>query len=165
MSAGDGSDGPEKLTNPLSPWMTVPPLDKTAVGAALVMAMVDIYPGMPSVPTLPQLQLPLRQLLIAMAGGAVAIVVLSRFLPHTSVYRKIISHTASGMKTEAVVEKQKVARLGQTGVTISPLRPGGKAQFGDDILDVISEGDMVEKGKPVRIIGYTGTEAVIEVVG
>src|SRR2546427_8964798 len=34
---------------------------------ALVMAMVDIYPGMPSVPSLPQLELPIRQILIAMA--------------------------------------------------------------------------------------------------
>ena len=131
---------------------------------ALVMAMVDIYPGMPSVPTLPQLQLPLRQLMIAMAGGAAAILVLSRFLPQTSVYRKLISQTASGVKTEAVVEQRKISRLGQTGVTISPLRPGGKAQFGNDILDVISEGDMVDKGKAVRIIGYSGTEAIVEVV-
>ena len=100
----------------------------------------------------------------AMAGGAAAILVLSRFLPQTSVYRKLISQTASGVKTEAVVEQRKISRLGQTGVTISPLRPGGKAQFGNDILDVISEGDMVDKGKAVRIIGYSGTEAIVEVV-
>src|SRR5436190_4625932 len=36
---------------------------------ALVMAMVDIYPGMPGVPTLPQLRMPIEQILIAMAGG------------------------------------------------------------------------------------------------
>ena len=130
---------------------------------ALVMAMVDIYPGMPSVPTLPQLELPIRQILIAMAGGAVAIVVLSRFLPKTSVYRKIVSQSASGVKTEMAVEKQKISRQGQLGVTISPLRPGGKAQFGDEILDVISQGDMVPVGTRVKIIGSSGSGAVVEV--
>jgi len=131
---------------------------------ALIMAMVDIYPGMPSIPTLPQLEFPIRQLLIAMAGGAVSILVLSRFLPHTSVYRKLVSQSASGVKTEAVVEQQKFSRLGQVGVTVSPLRPGGKAQFGEQILDVISEGDMVERGQPVRVVGFSGKEAVVEVL-
>ena len=37
-------------------------------------------------------------------------------------------------------------------MTISPLRPGGKAQFGDAILDVMSQGDMLPKGTAVRII-------------
>jgi len=131
---------------------------------ALVMAMVDIYPGMPSVPSLPQLQLPIQQILIAMAGGVVAILVLSRFLPTTSVYRKLVSQTASGMKTELVVEKQKISRQGHIGVTISPLRPGGKAKFGDEILDVISQGDMVPPGTRVRIIGSSGAEPLVEVV-
>jgi len=132
---------------------------------ALIMAMVDIYPGMPSVPSLPQLRLPIEQILIAMAGGAAAILILSRFLPQTSVYRKIISQSASGMKTEAAIEKQKASRQGQTGVTISPLRPGGKARFGDEILDVISQGDMIDRGTRVRIVGYSGSEALVELVG
>jgi len=132
---------------------------------ALIMAMVDIYPGMPSVPTLPQLRLPVQQILIAMAGGAVAILILSRYLPRTSLYRKVISQSVSGMKTEAVIEKQKTLRQGQVGVAISPLRPGGKAQFGEEILDVVSEGDLVERGAKVKIIGYSGTDAVVEVVG
>ena len=131
---------------------------------ALVMAMVDIYPGMPSIPSLPQLRLPMQQILIAMGGGAAAILILSRFLPRTSVYHKLVSQSASGVKTEAAVEKQKASRQGQIGMTISPLRPGGKAQFGDEILDVISQGDLVAKGTRVRIIGYSGTEALVEVL-
>src|ERR1043166_9310122 len=131
---------------------------------ALIMAMVDIYPGMPSMPTLLQLRLPIQNILYAMAGGAVAIILLSRFLPKTPVYRKIVSQSASGMKTELVFEKQKANLHGRIGVAISPLRPGGKAQFGDDVIDVISQGDLVEAGAKVRIISYSGTEAVVEVL-
>jgi len=132
--------------------------------AAILMAMVDMYPGMPPVPTLPQLRFPLQTVLIATAGGVVAILGLSRILPKTSVYRAVVSQSASGMRTEAAQAQQKVTLQGQKGVTVSPLRPGGKAQFGDQILDVISQGDMVPKGAPVRVIGYSGTQAIVELV-
>ena len=67
---------------------------------------------------------------------------------------------ASGVET---AQKQE-ERIGQVGVALSPLRPGGKAQFGEQILDVITQGDMISKGQPVRIIGHSGTEAVVEAV-
>jgi membrane-bound serine protease (ClpP class) len=54
--------------------------------------------------------------------------------------------------------------LGKTGVTISALRPGGKAQFGDAILDVMSQGDMLEKGRAVRIVSFSAGAAVVEAV-
>jgi len=130
---------------------------------ALIMAMVDIYPGMPSLPSLPQLKLPIQNILIAMAGGGVAIGILSRVLPKTTFYGKLVSQSASGVRTEVTQEKQRTARLGQTGLAISTLRPGGKAQFGDEILDVISQGELVPKGTKVKIIGYSGGEAIVEV--
>ena len=132
---------------------------------ALVMAMVDVYPGMPALPTFRMLELPLRDLFIAFLGGAVAVVVLSRWLPKTSFYGKLVSQSASGVTTEAKLEQRQISRLGQVGVAISALRPGGKAQFGNEILDVISQGELIDKGQQVKIIGHSGAEAVVERVG
>ncbi len=139
------------------------------IGAALmlitvVMAMVDVYPGMPAIPSLPQLELPLTNLFIAAIGTVVAVWILSRWLPKTSLYGKMVSQSASGVVSEKAQVKQQVSRVGQTGRTISALRPGGEAQFGDEILDVMSQGEMIGKGVPVRIIGHSGTEAIVEVV-
>jgi len=53
---------------------------------SLVMALVDRYPGAPTLPTLPQLQLPLNQLALAGIGSIVAILLLSRWLPKTALY-------------------------------------------------------------------------------
>src|SRR5437660_1860916 len=94
---------------------------------ALVMAMVDVYPGMPTLPTFRMLQLPLRDLFIAFVGGALAVWVLSRWLPKTAIYGKLVSQTASGVNTVAKLEREQKSRLGQVGVAISVLRPGGKA--------------------------------------
>src|SRR6266487_3613834 len=129
---------------------------------ALVMAMVDVYPGMPALPTFKMLELPLRDLFIAFLGGAVAVLALSRWLPKTSFYGNMVSQAASGVITGAKLERKQMSRLGQVGVAISELRPGGKAQFGNEILDVISQGEMIDKGQRVKIIGHSGTEAVVE---
>ena len=131
---------------------------------ALVMAMVDMYPGTPALPTLPQIELPLRQLIIALGVSLVIMAVLARILPKTPVYRALVSETASAMIFVAEKQQAQAARVGQQGVAISNLRPGGKAQFGEDILDVITQGEMIAKGKAVRIIGHSGTEAIVESV-
>jgi membrane-bound serine protease (ClpP class) len=129
---------------------------------AIVMGMVDMYPGTPRLPTLPQLQLPLRNLGIALAGTVAIGLILARFLPKTSLFQKLVSQTASGVSSVAAHEAQQEARIGQIGAAISQLYPGGKAQFGDQILDVLTQGEMIEKGRPVKIIGHTGPDAVVE---
>lgn len=131
---------------------------------AIIMAMVDIYPGMPSVPSLPQLQLPMQNLSIAVVGSTIAILILSRILPRTPLYRVLVSTTASGVVTESIQQESRAHLLGHVGVTVSNLRPGGKAQFDQQIIDVISQGDLVAKGTRVRIIDFSAHEAIVEVV-
>jgi membrane-bound serine protease (ClpP class) len=129
---------------------------------ALVMGMVDMYPGAPALPSFPQLQLPLRDLSLAILISLGLVVILARYFPRTSLYTQLVSQTASGVSSVAALEEQQQARLGQSGVAISPLCPGGKARFGEQLLDVITRGELVEKGRPVKIIGHTGPNAVVE---
>ena len=129
---------------------------------ALVMGMVDTYPGEPVLPTLPQLESPLRNMSAAIAIAFVCGVILARFLPKTALFGQLVSQTASGVSSVAALETQQAGRIGKTGVAIAPLCPGGKAQFDDQLLDVITRGEMVERGRPVRIIGHTGPNAVVE---
>jgi membrane-bound serine protease (ClpP class) len=131
---------------------------------ALVMAMVDMYPGGPVVPTLPQLRLPLRDISAAVLVSLVVAIILARFLPKTSLYNQLVSQSFSGVSSIAAREAQQAARAGQTGVAISPLVPGGKARFGDQLLDVTTRGEMVEKGRPVKIIGHSGPNDIVEEV-
>src|SRR3989442_878994 len=74
---------------------------------ALVMAMVDVYPGMPAMPTFEKLQLPLTDLFIAFVGAAVIVFALSRWLPKTSLYGKMVSQTASGVGTVVELEQKQ----------------------------------------------------------
>ncbi|MGA1238287.1 MAG: NfeD family protein [Limisphaerales bacterium] len=131
---------------------------------ALVMAMVDVYPGGPMVPTFGQVRVPLGELLIAALGAAGIIALLGRILPSTPIYSQLVSLGSSGVvsvERRAVVQR---GRVGQIGVALSILRPGGKAQFGDEILDVMTEGVLVEPGTRVRVIRSSAAEAVVEPV-
>jgi membrane-bound serine protease (ClpP class) len=139
----------------------------------IVMALIDLYPGvptMPGVPALPRFAGPshdslehaLWTLMMATFGSAFAIWLASKWLPKTSLYSALISHGASGAATTAALAQKEARWVGQTGVAISPLRPGGKAQFGDEILDAISQGEMVAKGARVRIIAFSGGAAIVE---
>jgi membrane-bound serine protease (ClpP class) len=91
-------------------------------------------------------------------------VLMARFLPKTRLYGAMVPHTVSGVKTGQEVEAHEAGLLGREGVTISLLRPGGKARFDDEILDVISDGELVEAGRRVRVIGASGASLLVRVV-
>ena len=81
-------------------------------------------------------------------------------------YESEITQFITALKQQKpALEAQQQARLGRLGVAISPLCPGGKARFEDQLLDVITRGEMVEKGRPVKIIGHSGLDAVVEEAG
>jgi len=51
--------------------------------------------------------------------------------------------------------------VGDWGLAVSPLRPAGRARFGDRYLDVLTDGDFVERGRQVRIIEIQGSRIVV----
>jgi membrane-bound serine protease (ClpP class) len=138
-----------------------------ALGAALmflglIMAMVDVYPGMPAIPSLPQLKVPLQGMAMAIFGSLAVAWILSRFLPRTTIYSELVSHSASGVTSVEAAERVQKSRMGQVGVAVSILRPGGKARFGEEIIDVITQGEMIEPGAAVRVVDHSAAEAIVE---
>jgi membrane-bound serine protease (ClpP class) len=54
--------------------------------------------------------------------------------------------------------------LGAIGEAATPLRPAGKARFGDDFLDVVSEGDYVSPGARIQVVEIEGNRIVVKEV-
>jgi len=103
------------------------------------------------------------------AGSLIATFLLAtfsfRFMPKFPILSKLV--LSSEEKAEegyrsAPVELEKF--LGQQGMTLTMLRPVGKAQFGDTILDVVSEGELIEKGILVEVIKVEGNRIVVSQV-
>ena len=129
---------------------------------SLFMATADLYPGGPALPSLPQLQLPIRNLALAGVLTLVGVWAVSLILPKTPVYRTLVSASTSGGVSDRTRDRAQSTQLGLEGVAVSVLRPGGKARFGEELLDVVTQGELVERGTRVRIVGHSAREAVVE---
>jgi len=130
---------------------------------AIIMAFVDWDPTLPAyaAPSISQFALPLRSLSWALLGSLLFILLVGKYLPETGIYRHMVSHGVSGIETEKFFVAQYDRRLGQTGLVVTALRPGGKVRFGEDTIDVITQGEMIEQGNEVRIIDFSGSDAVV----
>jgi membrane-bound serine protease (ClpP class) len=132
---------------------------------AIVLAMADRYPSQPLLPSLEQLALPLINLGLALGFAALVITILMSMLPKTSMYRRfVLAAAVEGGSAGPLVTASSVLSglgLGMTGVTRTPLRPAGKAQFGDTIVDVVSEGGFVETGIEVHIEEIEGARVMV----
>ncbi len=138
-------------------------LGTIAVLAALVLAMTGRLPSEPVMPTWQQLQVPLLKVVGGALGAMLAAALLARYLPKSTLFRKMelaaATNTADGYTTSLGEAK---ALLGTTGVAETNLRPSGKGRFGDRLVDVVTEGDMVERGKPITIVEVQGSRVVVK---
>lgn len=51
--------------------------------------------------------------------------------------------------------------VGDFGRSLSPLRPSGKAQFADDVVDVATEGEFVAADSPIRVLRKQGMRIIV----
>lgn len=59
-------------------------------------------------------------------------------------------------------EETKRVAVGDTGEAMTYLRPSGKAEINDDIFDVITENEYVEKNTPVVVTKIRGNTIVVD---
>lgn len=129
---------------------------------ALLMAMVDHYPGGPWVPSFPDLTRPLINLGLAAVLALFMIAVAAKFLPHTSAWDQLALKAAStGEITAPTVDLKPQDLFGKEGVAVSFLRPAGKAMFGDQLADVVTEGDLIPKDARVKVVKIEGNRVVV----
>jgi membrane-bound ClpP family serine protease len=53
-------------------------------------------------------------------------------------------------------------RIGMSGTAVTPLRPAGRVQLGDRIIDVVSEVGYIPAGAPVKIIAVSDFRIAVE---
>jgi len=72
----------------------------------------------------------------------------------------------SDTETDTIQETERLANydglVGQQGVTATPLVPAGKARIGDELYDVVSDGDLIEKNQSVEVVQVVGYKIVVK---
>jgi membrane-bound serine protease (ClpP class) len=135
--------------------------------ASLLWAMIDRYPGERFLPTRQMLAMPLLNLALAITAAMVAIMLLARYLPRTNLYRRFALMTSSPTGPSLAAAPREFATAlalsaGMEGVSLSILRPSGKARFADHVVDVITQGEFIAPETPVTIVQTDGMRVVVK---
>ena len=95
-------------------------------------------------------------LVIALVSLAVFAVLFVYWFPNSFMGRKLTSTSAVG---DLGIDLSEL--VNQTGLAYTNLRPSGKATIGDERVDVVTEGTMIDKDTPIRVIAVEGKRVVV----
>jgi len=127
-----------------------------ALVAALVLSLVG--PGF----TTSFLLAAAGRVVLALLFAVLLSLLLLRFLPRLPFGRRLILKrglaTAEGYSSAPEGDAQW---LGKTGRASSPLRPAGIAEIDGQRVDVVSDGEHIDAGQPIRVTRVDGNRIVV----
>lgn len=148
------------------PWI----LMLAATGLLLVIAEI-LVPGFGVFGILGAIALFCSTTMIALSYGTVAfmvtvavlIVLLFLFfkvVKTTNLYKKFI--LTDKMEEKDFDESTIQGLQDKEGITLTPLKPYGKAEFAGEVFDVSSEGEFVGKNRPIKVMHISGKNVVVK---
>ncbi|MEN8142822.1 MAG: NfeD family protein [Thermodesulfobacteriota bacterium] len=90
-----------------------------------------------------------------------ALVFLSYFFPRLGKLVKGPYLDTTLAASHADSHEARQVTIGESGTATTFLRPAGKARFGERDIDVVTEGDLIEKGARVKILAIKGNRVVV----
>jgi membrane-bound ClpP family serine protease len=99
-------------------------------------------------------------MILAVLGIALSIVVHSVTKGHLS--RVLILSETSKKESDSTKFDDMQYFVGKEGKTLTTLRPSGMADFDGVRLDVITEGDFIEKDRSVNVIRIDGKKIIVK---
>jgi membrane-bound serine protease (ClpP class) len=96
----------------------------------------------------------------AVTGGTsvIAAIVMLIWLPKSRAGRKMVLEHS---QANAVSQEDRSAFVGRRGITVTPLRPIGRVRFGTEEVDVITEGEYVDRNQEVEVTVVEGARVVV----
>jgi len=108
---------------------------------------------------------------IGFIGFIFLALLLARYLPKIPIAKRLVlkppekawvqtSPEVTGPSMESFV--QPPVQAGQKGITVSQLRPAGKASFGGQRFDVVSRGELIEANREIMVVVVEGNRIVVK---
>ncbi|MSR84783.1 MAG: hypothetical protein EXS58_18025 [Candidatus Latescibacteria bacterium] len=97
------------------------------------------------------------------AGTALATAVLVWLVLRLGAWQRLVLHRGNTSQEGYSAVPADLAELaGQTGEALTPLRPSGRARFGERIVDVVTQGGFIARGTPVAVLEVVGSRVVVQ---
>lgn len=138
-----------------------------AVVIAIVMSMVELKVPWDVSIAMGYLQEMVRaamlRIFIALVGLGVTFALFAKFFGKTRLGRQLVLETATDASA-GFVAAQPSELIGKRGQTTTQLRPAGIADIDGKRIDVVSVGELIERGTPIEVIRVDGNRVVVRAV-
>ncbi len=134
-------------------------LGLVAVGAAMVLAMMG------AAPTAGDVAQALAILGASLVITAAVIYAWLRHIPNSDRWGGLFLRGGMAQSEGYISAPPRADLVGQEGVAVTDLRPAGTAAIAGERLDVVTEGEFVSQGSPVRVLRSEGYRHVVRGVG
>ncbi len=98
-------------------------------------------------------------LAVVLVGSMLGTACWIRYFPDSALARVFISR-----RTVGDVDAEKPELLHQTGTALTALRPSGTAVINGRRVDVVTEGALIERGTPIKVVAIEGLRVVVRAV-
>jgi membrane-bound serine protease (ClpP class) len=125
--------------------------------ASLFLAMVGADPFLDS----NVVTMALIKLSVGLVAALVLILVLARFLPKSNFFKKFILSEEEKADAGYTSRTNLSGLLGAEGIALTTLRPAGTGEFNGKRVDVVTDSEYIEHGKPVIVTAVEGMRVVV----
>ncbi len=99
--------------------------------------------------------------------AAIGVILLILFIvyvfPHTKLGKKFILEDNVPVTEDAFEDSDVKRFVGAEGIAVSNLRPSGIVKIADERVDVITDGDFIEKGTKIKVIKTDGRRIIVTI--
>ncbi|WP_146588526.1 NfeD family protein [Posidoniimonas polymericola] len=103
---------------------------------------------------------------MSMLGCLVAAFAFRRYLPHAPGVNRMMLAPADEVELAELEHRESFADyahlVGQAGVAATNLIPSGKAEFGGELLDVIADGQVIDRGEAIVVTKAKGSRVLVQ---
>lgn len=116
-----------------------------------------------------QLQDSLMTIAAASIGMVVVAVFLRNRLPRSRVFSNLMLEPPAGDEAATIRRRESLvdfhALVGTRGTTTTQLTPCGKARFGEMLVDVIADSEVIDRGAAIEVVEVRGSRVLVREVG
>ena len=98
-------------------------------------------------------------------GSGIAIFLMFKFMPGMPLFNRLVLTTSETTQSGFVIPPQPAGGsdlTGAKGMALTALHPTGKIEENNNTLDVVTDGEFIEKGQTVEIIEIRGNRIVVK---
>jgi len=94
--------------------------------------------------------------------GVAMIASFVRYLPDNTMFNKLVLSETTNRTSGYISQESKDDLLGEEGIAITALRPSGTVLVQDRRVDVVSDGEFVEKGARVKVVDTSSSRVMVQ---